>query len=162
MTEELLSHLISWGNVLTIVVIGGLLTLYILKWGVKYVVVFSLALYLGLFLQQSLDWTVPSLFGVASQLIELLLLTGGVMLLLIRSPISKSLQCAKKPYSLSIVFGYAVFGFTLAHILPYIIFTDTRLAFFVEQAFFGQEIVVLLWTIAPLVLYPFLQSSKRK
>lgn len=162
MTDQIIAHLISWGNVLSIVVIGVLLGLYIMKWGVKYIILLSLSFYLGLLLQHILPWSVPSLLGLSTQLVELVILTIGVMFLLSQSPVGKSLYCAKKPYGLTIPFGLTVFGLILTHLLPYIMFADTQLAYFVEQTFFGQDFVVVLWTIAPLVFYPFLQSSKRK
>ncbi len=152
---------LSGDLILTIVLVVGL-SVYIWKNGVKNIVIFSVALYLGGFFADVFPWRVGSVGPLPGALVLFAGLTLLLNWVLHISPVGKTIIISKKPLWLNIVFGISVVGLVLSQVLQYMSLGGGTIGAFVEQSLFSREAFRIFWTVAPVIIYPFLKGSHRK
>ncbi len=149
-------------DIIISIVLGVLITGYILHSGVEKIVLVALSLYIAVTLNQFIFFSVSSVGPVSGNFLILILLFIGTFFVLNRSSVGKGLSYSKKAKGRNILFGVATVGFLLTTIIPYLSLLNTPYSQFLRQSLFGQELFQLLWSLAPIVLLPILIIPKKR
>ena len=149
-------------DILISLVLALILTGYILHSGVEKIILIALAIYAAVTIQSAVFFDIPALGPVPGRVALLAVLIIGGFVILNRSVIGRTIACTKKSKGIHILFGISVAGLLLVHIIPSLSLLNTPYSRFLQQSLFGQEAIQLLWTVAPLVLLPFISIRKKK
>lgn len=162
-TSVLASTPLSLTNdILITLVLGFILTGYILHSGVEKIILIAFAIYAAVTIQSAVFFDLPAVGPVPGRVLLLLLLIIGGYLILNRSVIGRTIACNKKSKAIHILFGISVVGLVLVHIIPSLSLLNTPYSRFLKQSLFGQEVFRLIWTVAPMMLLPFISIRKKK
>ncbi len=149
-------------DILISLVLALILTGYVLHSGVEKIILVAFAIYAAVTIQAAVFFVVPSIGPIPGSVAVLFFLIIAGFVTLHRSVIGRTIACNKKSKAIHILFGISVAGLLLVQIIPSLSLLNTPYSRFLQQSLFGQESIQLLWTVAPLVLLPFISIRKKK
>ncbi len=149
-------------DILITIVLAIFLTIYIIRSGAEKIILLALATYAAIAIKDVVFFQLPSAGGFSGGLLLLILLIVACFFALNRSIVGSGIFAPKKNRVINIAFGVSVVGLLLSQIIPYISLLNTPYSRFLRQSLFGQEVIQLIWSIAPLVFLLLIPTRKTK
>jgi phosphoglycerol transferase MdoB-like AlkP superfamily enzyme len=153
--QQLSIELLLWALVV------GVLVVYVLYYGVKEIVFLAAAGYIARAILPILPFSTSSLGDFSADSVLFLAALLVIFLLLGQSSVGQAVRITKKPYWVSFLFVLVAAGFLLSNIWFYNQGTLPGEIPFITPSLFKGQLAQIIWLLAPLVVFFFLQANKR-